>query len=863
MSLVFGPSALCVSSDDQDIFFSGVGSFLRVYKREQIISEHLIFPSHMRIVHLSTNGSKLLSFAEDIIQVVEFSDDYSKINIVMSQTLPDWITAASFTSTGLKAILRHGQTVFFDDNWTYSISELNDSRLLTAALIVEDQFFFGDSLGTISLLNNFDFPTKYGIVFGLSVSPDGSKLLAAQYKTVVMWNIVDGGLEEVWTFAYFPARVWGTSFPPIGPISYGEDGCVHIHDGTDRVLNLHRTKNVTALTFTDNKIITAGTDGLIRINDFPRAFPEPETFPMDHNPITSIVLPDMSVVCGNVDGSVYRLPLNEEIISPKEGKKVGWFILKSYENTVFGASQDRKHFFYDGKEARMFPHPENAATCALSLNSTHISVVYTDNILKVYKIDGTEIASIDLAEYFFKSPSIVAIHPTEPFVGLGLLSVVRVINYENCEISKEFKTTSKDGFQAMRFINGILYTAGRTDGQVTIFSKLHDHWEKKSSWRIPELCRTTIDFSENQKNSPVISTLMKDSIAVWDMETQTCLVQFPFDGNKSRLHVCVRENQVTASWCDNKHVFIRQNVDSLSSKSIGEKFHGLRGLCSSYTDDYLVTGGCDRDIRLWKLVPELKCIDWVQGIDSGHHSIAINDQGLVFTAGQKLILNVWKIADDKLYIKHEFNLQDYGLDSICSCKIRSITISQNNRLYLCMSDVSVCIFDYEDDDLVFIERKEVLGVPMSSSYAEEWVGVVTSSGDVYFYKDDEEKHVRPLKCGAHCIRMFSNKENRIFYILASDDGKVSIFDFETNQIVFEIEDAHTGAAKCVDVLCSNVLKLVSFGYDQRIQYREIDISPFKVIEAKTYDTSIFDGETIHFYKDGFVILGAGVQYYQL
>jgi hypothetical protein len=95
----------------------------------------------------------------------------------------------------------------------------------------------------------FEGKSSFGAVFSLDFNAARSEILSAHEFHVRARCTGD------------TSRVWDCLFLPHSPVSFGEDSCLHIHDGTNRVLHLHRAKNITA---NGNEIVTAGQNGIVR-----------------------------------------------------------------------------------------------------------------------------------------------------------------------------------------------------------------------------------------------------------------------------------------------------------------------------------------------------------------------------------------------------------------------------------------------------------------------------------------------------------------------------------------------------------------------------------------------------------------------
>jgi hypothetical protein len=109
--------------------------------------------------------------------------------------------------------------------------------------------------------------------------------------------------------------------------------------------------------------------------------------------------------------------------------------------------------------------------------------------------DGTEKTSMQLGQHFMKPPI----------------------------------SASNDGFQGIAFPENFLDCANRLNGQVSIFAKFTTDWILKSAWQIPTQAKTAIHLQAGPHNTAVISSLIGQSIGIWDLATQTALVTFASD----------------------------------------------------------------------------------------------------------------------------------------------------------------------------------------------------------------------------------------------------------------------------------------------------------------------------------------------
>lgn len=218
-------------------------------------------------------------------------------------------------------------------------------------------------------------------------------------------------------------------------------------------------------------------------------------------------------------------------------------------------------------------------------------------------------------------------------------------------------------------------------------------WRLKTHWRVPWQLRSITQIS-SVGNSAIVCVLMKDSIVMWDVETQTYISKFSFKGKKNRVSVSVNDCSFTASCCDGQNITLFSNSPCLSTKFVGQPFHGLR-ILSSCCDkkSLLVTGSCDRDIRLWHVDENgFQFLDCVYGSTDGTHSLCFGKCGsksVVFSGGAKRSLISWELFDNKLFLLKEFQLDQFGIETKVNFTVNCcalVNVNNQSFLYLGCSD---------------------------------------------------------------------------------------------------------------------------------------------------------------------------------
>lgn len=945
MSLIYGPSAIAFSNISPDYYYVGVGPYIRIYKNDVLIFEHFIFPITTRIVGIAECDKYVITYASNILKILTFSSDFSSYTILMSEEFEDYVLAASIDEIqnpegkiSLTVILHHGQLCRVSEK--ISVSQPKVWKIVTSAYIVNrNMIISGDSFGCISILQTdsgteINKETEYGTVFEIDFNRNTQQILAAyEFKACGLFQFDGKKIISIWIMQNHPSRVWGCRFLSIGPVSYGEDGCIHLFkqiEGDDKsdsnkiqniVFHLHRTKNITALASRGNEVITGGQNSLLRhltlFDNQPEIIPYCLTTPNPEEPksktdkrkdpltpFSLAIVQNGEVIVGTLGGSIYSLPSRREMLTGEEYD--GWYLMQSYQNIVFGASRSHHHYLLQVKQkedgsydyiTNIFQFPSNCAAQSLAISPKNLVASYSDNNIRIYDFDGNEKGCFSFSEYIKKPPIAMCIHHSRPIVCIGSHSsrvVVLCFTDDFSSIDSTFliQSASSDGFKGIIFCNDTIYTAGRTDGTVSIIGEMNGEWRLKSSWRIAAQCKAAagidaIKLSDfNGSERPIVSVVTKEGIVFWDIETQTMVSQHPLIGVYEKLNIKFTSIETySLAWIDHLNVLIQSNIHSIPAFSIGTSFHGLRGLCmtklSNQNGDLIATGGCDRDVKLWRVIDgNLKCVESLQAVDSGTHAVCFNvNDSLLFAGGSKEFLYVWKLAEnDQLF---RLNIFEVG-DNRKNYKLRviSMSLASRKRLFIGMSDASVRVFDYslEENDLKFIKKFSLKGVPVSSNCVDfgdkEIVSFATSTGDVYWFLIDksndeiEECTQRLMNCGIHCIRSFVF--NDAFYVVtAGDDGAVKIWIREkSDEPVFamreclSIEKGHTGGTKALAIdLFEDKIKILSFSYDQKAIIYIVDLNSFEIISSKHFCVSVTDGISCEFVKGGFVVFGFAIQYF--
>ena len=211
MSLFFQATSLCIDKNDTSIVFAGVGPSICIIKDQKILKSQNLFEHYSRILSIQQYSDCFLTYAENSLLKLCFSNQTFEFKIQNKFELPDILKAVDFSEENneIEAILGHGQIVNIKDN-SIEIQNPPNWKTVTAASIENNRFFYGDSFGTLTYVNSFDFETEYGTLFCISQKFDSNSqqiLTAHEYKAAVLWNVTSESLERIWECKDFPSRV--------------------------------------------------------------------------------------------------------------------------------------------------------------------------------------------------------------------------------------------------------------------------------------------------------------------------------------------------------------------------------------------------------------------------------------------------------------------------------------------------------------------------------------------------------------------------------------------------------------------------------------------------------------------------------
>lgn len=884
MSLVSGASCIKFYRGRTDIIASGVGPYLTFYENEKVISRFLLFEKNMKISGILFHDAIACIYSENVLKIIGLSDNLFNIEEKQKFEFEDWILSAKFISNDtITIVLRHSQFINVDlSNGEIKTRYPKDWKIATAAYIIDcDNYIVADSFGTIcfNMDKYFEKTTDYGTVFDIDYNQNTNEIITAhEFHVANLWKLNDSKLENIKCYKGYTSRVWGAKFLPIGPITYGEDGCIHLLDESETIFHLHRIKNITAFDSIGDEVVTSGQDGLIKQFKLYKHNEKPIVIQCNKNgknskdpkfPLSIALLKNGKGLYGTVDGSVYMLPDDQPLINGNENIH-GWYLIQTFGNLAFGASRSKHHFFYDGESVKIFEQTES--TCiSLTLNDKYLVDVYNNNILSIKTLNSEKVLDMSISDYFLKTPTAISIHPSKPIIGLGSHASKIVIldfedNFSALKSASVLTSSSNDGFRSITFSDSLLYCAGRTDGLVTIIGKMENKWCLKSIWRIPNQCRSTSHIQcVDNKELVSVTTMMKDSIGIWDINSQTMADKFKIPNQHNNFIITLNdESSYSIAWVSEGSIKFYSKLQCIPLKSFGSAFHGLRGLCLSRYNNLIASGSCDRDIRLWKIIDgDIRCIDLVQSIDFGTHAICFNKKdSLMFSGGSKGYLYIWKLFNERLFRLNSFPIGDNS--NKYQLRITSLTVNNENKLLVGLSDASIRIYTYDEklNELTFIEKITLNGVPVSSFNLGDIFSIATSTGHVYWYRNEFSESKALDRTGILNIKMFNYNE-KLFTVISGEDS-VKIFEITEPFDVIErltITGGHTGGIKAISLKAEEgYLFLLTFSYDQNANVYKISPQNLTIESQYHTTTPVTDGESAEFLDDGFVVFGSSIYY---
>ena len=849
MSVVLGATALCVDQNNKNIILAGVGHLIKVYKGDKIHSSFQCFNESSRILDIFYLNGSFITFARNCVKKVSFDAEYINMKTEFVKEMIDDVLKVSFNKDHFEAILHHGQIATFTDDSEIEVTKPPVWVLATAAHISENFFIYGDAFGTIFMVNKEtkemeEFKTKYGTMFGIDYNEETGEICTAQeYHAFALFSPEH---EEIWSSQDYTSRCWGCRFIGDDIISYGEDGFIRFKNG--RTIHAHRVRNVTAMIIVDDEIITAGDDATIVRFKIPPQNQEYQKYQIQNT--TAICACNTGdVYCALKDGSIIDINGNT-IIEKNEGTY--WFSLKSCGSYVCAASRKNTIVFFN-KDKNVHFQTQSVAV-AFSVFEDMAAVVFSNNFLMLYDLnEEKEILSepFSLSQHCTSTPLCVALSAKELAISTVSGAVIFDIAAKDFNKYQSVDNVATDGILAMLWIDDVLYCAGKTDCAVYIIKQEEGTWLNKYSWRVPLNCRSICGLDESNDKTLLISATTKKTIMVWDLESQTCVSQFPYTGNKLRI-VTKRANDVMIGlWNDAKTVNVIEEY-IMPSKRIEPMFHGLRCLCSASKDDLMVTGGCDRDIRLWKITNEIEECDAVQGPNSGTHALTFCGD-YVIGGGTDMKLYSWKLSNNKLYKGSEFDFTKFGFDDGCKYKVSSLATISATKIIVGMNNASIVVVDFDNGHMTYNGTYGLPGVPMHICVSDKLVSISTSVGKLIVYDTafTEFKEYETC-CGIHCSSFINNE----YIVVGCDDTFIRLLHIgDSITEALEIE-GHVGGVKSVHAI-PNTTSVVSFSYDQIILHSTIDLSDMKV-ETKCTSSPISEGVSSEIFGDNIVTIGNGI-----
>lgn len=865
MALIYGPSALAFCKSDAEILVAGIGPYIRIYRKEDILSEFLIFPANMRITGLFFHNELFIVYAEDIMKIIAFKDNFLSIEIISSIQFIDWIVTARVESDNkITSVLHHGQIVYSTFDKIENLIRPSLWKIVVSAKIIDQGIVIGDSFGTISLFNPetgkyFEANHDRGSVFDIDIK--GENIVASyEFHTVALWKLHDDSFELISSSSPHPSRVLGAKFIGEIPVSLGEDGYMKFHDGSNSSYHLHRVKLITSFCVNDNlEIATAGFDSVIRrfylpIQSIPSTFKRNDK---SEQVVNACILGDESFIIATNGGDAIKMPDNE-ILAHSNG---AFFILGSNGKLAAGASRAYDVFIYDGEKCFTSQLPRQKAPSTIAVSKFGVFVVLNDITLVVYSLTGEIILDTPLTEYFKRPPNVAAAsNDIQSLVICAHSTRITTFDFssdmKNIEIATRIDTTSS-GFSGATYADGCYYCVGRTDGVVTILAKQEKNWVIKSLYQLPGGGKSSLGVS-SLKDKIVCAALSKTGVSFYDIVNQMELGALDFGGKHLRTTFSTTfDDGIFAVYWESDCLY-SSKVAIVCGTTTSPSFHGLRGLFAQRCgDNMLLSGSCDRDIRVWSFIDnKIALEDVVQSVDSGTHAIA-TDGKTVYTGGSQQLLFEWELSNKKLFSKRSFDLTPLTAGGLC--KRRVTTLCMNDEfVFVALSDAT--LYKLSRNDFSLIEKFDTPGVAMSSDYLDGVLSCATSKGSIWFNGNSQTI----AKCGIHCMKL-ANFVEKLIVVTSCDDGIVRIHSIGENALTLmtEIGPNHTGGVKSIDVKIDDKgLNIVSFSYDQAAYLHFIG-SDFSVIREKKFDSCISHGESVSFLDRGFAVYGTGIQYFEL
>lgn len=912
--LLFQATALCIDQNHTNIVVAGVGPSIFVIQDQKIIKRAIIMENSKRILSIQQFSNLLFTYSENILIILSFSIETLNFQIVSKYEFPDIIKATFYNedTQEISAILGHGQILHIKQG-NQTIHNPKNWVIVTAATIKNDHFFYGDSFGTLTYADHFDFETEYGTLFCIKESNTTNQIVTAhEYKAACLWNLEEDHIEKVWECTDFSSRVWGCDFFKGFPIAFSEDGCIHYNG---QIYQVHRSKTITAMAINGDTIITSGQYGTVRFSNFSHLELNPINFTINkHLSVSSFI--DGTCIVGTVDGNLILLPNNDIVYSDQNNENLSWFLISSYKTSAICSSRNKRLLFYnkdkfDNGNCSFIQTPATAIAISLS-EKTAIAVLGNSTLLLLSIPLLTIIRTFDISDCF-PTPHVTVTVCDPCFstqnenpnttVALAALSKVLIMEFNSDYImqSKQMiETSTSDGFISLYFANStMLYCAGRLNGTLSIIERTkrkeqidNSCWHLKTHYRIPWQSNNIFQIC-GYSNTAIVAALVKNNIALFDMTTQTTIARIPIDGNKKRISLQVENSNFTLSYCDSKMVTLLSHSPCLSTNFVGQMFHGLRIISSATisanphdNNNILVTGSCDRDIRLWNIDENgLVPLDCVSGSIDGTHSLCIGQCNckerpiVIFSGGAKKYLFAWELINGRIVLLKEFVLDQYGIsikvDFTTTC-CSLVPNEDDNLLYFGTSDgfLNIFRFLYNDNDsnIEIIERKELKGTPMSIDSYKGNIAVSESTGDLYLESKQKNFEIQITNCGIAMLRLIpiqldENADEFLVCASACDDGYIVLTDFSTGQEIQRIKAGHCGGIRSIAVNVtyrdsSNLAKsilIATFSYDQRCVLHELSPNDFGVVKRTVFRTSIYDGERIEFVNGHIVVLGSGME----
>ena len=827
MSLVYGVSSIFYDIGDENFIFCGIGPYLRLYKNEFFFKEFLIFDLSFRISGIDKYGDIFLIYSENLLKMIKINDCYNKIDFIKEIEFPDWIVSLKIIDDeNIYLVLRHGQFVLSSFDSIKQVVDFPEHKIAVSAIIERNFILIGDSFGYLSYFE--PFTSKYfkshldkGSIFDIDIK-DNTIFTVHEYFYVAFWELKSDEIALTNNYLEHSSRIWfGRCVNGIF-VSFGEDGCAHLHDNTKRIFQLHRGKSVTAVCICQNVIITGGYDCKIRKIVIPD-HQKNEKIDYDWD-VSSFLYDENKLIIGLRSGELFEYPSMNCLIRTDSPI----FLLVKLLDDIVAVSRNKELIFVKSKRIVS----TDCQPVSLASFGSYFALVMTDKRICIYK--NFEIVNeINLSEYVKVPPETISMKYNIIAIGTGGNRVI-IVEFEN-DFSGLFKiftqSISLSGVRNALIHGDAVYFSCASKSTVFMFTKRSDEWVFKTSFILPA---KNILNSNVSGDRPLFCIQQSNCVSIFDLELYTVIATIYMERSSHYFYHFTEKEFKVFSFIKGKSSIT--SVNSIGVFNAGEPFHGLRGLISKSSENgVIVTGSCDQFIRTWKIVNgHLKCVDYVRANNAGIHSLYI-ENNKVYSGGVNQSVIEWDLIDGKLYMSKEIDVFKQILSSKCKRRVTSL-LSRDKILYVGLSDATLIVVHNEN-----LCNYKLNGVATSILCRNHEVIIPLTNGNIDILHDDSIRNVKLSNIGIHSMCSMGEK----FYI-GCDDG--SICELDSNFNVTYTEKRHLGGTKSVSIYKDNI---VSVSYDQSL------------FLDHCVNMSISHAESIVVIDNYAVVLGTGLQCFNL